>query len=81
MNDPQIQGITQTSSPSLAPVSGSVRSRPGDLRFALYKAATEYALYIISDDVNYEKAMKVAGDLEAAADAFATRLALNDKAH
>ena len=43
------------------------------LRSNLYQAACQYASYIRSDKIDFAEAMRVANELEEAADAFADR--------
>lgn len=73
MKNRNSKALTQPAPRRCAPVSCSVRSREDDLRIKLYKAATEYGQYIVGDEIDYDKAMRVAGELESAADAFAER--------
>jgi hypothetical protein len=69
---------TKTPPPGSLQPDCSARTVEDDLRLKLYKAATEYGKYILGDEIDYDKAMRVADELEAAAEAFAER-APNDR--
>lgn len=43
------------------------------LRVDLYNAAVAYAIYVMGDESNFDRAMSVANRLEEAAEAFADR--------
>lgn len=56
-----------------APDGYAARTHEDNVRVELYNAAVAYAQYVMSDDHDYDSAMKVAQRLEDAADAFANR--------